>query len=231
MPTPSRRAAPPRRTPVPARWRHAPPVQARSRETTDLFARAAEDLLRTRPFEEVAVQDIVARAGRPIGSFYARFASKDALLPYLYQRYHDGLEALVRRHMARTDWKHVDFAGAVRAWVDLTLATYVERLWLIRALALFARLRPESLPEDLIARRRRVYDLAVTALLPHRTHIAHADPEAAIRFGVYVVTSVAREKLLFPEAPLSRITPITRRQLRAELVRVLHAYLTAEAPA
>ena len=52
---------------VPARWRHAPPAQARSRETVDRFAEAAEALLQTRPFEEITVQDIVRRAGRPIG--------------------------------------------------------------------------------------------------------------------------------------------------------------------
>jgi hypothetical protein len=114
--------------------------------------------------------------------------------------------------------------------VDITLAIYVERLWLIRALALFTRMRPESLPEDLVERRRQAYDVAVEALLPHRARIAHRDPEAAIRFAVFVVSSVAREKLLFPEAPLSRITPISRRALRAELVRVFFSYLVTEAP-
>lgn len=216
--------------PVPARWRHAPPAQARSRQTTDRFARAAEELLATRPFEEVTVQDIVRRAGRPIGSFYARFASKEALLPFLYQRYHDGLEPLFRRRLARVAWASLDLAGTVAALVDVILATYVERLWLLRALALWARQRPESLPADIVARRKQVYDIAVERLLPHRSHIAHADPGAAIQFGIFVVSSVAREKLLFAEAPLSRITPLTRRDLRDELVRVLHSYLTTRAP-
>lgn len=217
-------------TPVPTRWRHAPPAQARSRRTTDRFARAAEELLRTRPFEEVTVQDIVRRAGRPTGSFYARFASKDALLPFLYQRYHDGLEPVFRRRLARVAWTTLDLAEAVAAVVDAILATYVERLWLLRALALWARLRPESLPADIVERRKRVYDPAVEELLAHRARIPHADPAAAIRFGIFVVSSVAREKLLFAEAPLSRITPLSRRDLRDELVRLLHTYLTTRAP-
>jgi len=51
-----------------ARWRLAPPAQARSRETVDRFAQAAEELLRERPFEEIGVQDIARHAGRPGGA-------------------------------------------------------------------------------------------------------------------------------------------------------------------
>jgi len=40
--------------------------------------------------------------------------------------------------------------------------------------------------------------------------------------------SVTREKLLFADAPQSRLTPMSRKALRAELIRVVHAYLTCE---
>jgi AcrR family transcriptional regulator len=154
------------------------------------------------------VHDIVRRARRPIGSFYARFASKDALLPFLYQRYHDGLEPLFAARLGRIDWQALGFEEAVEELVDLLLGLYAERRWLIRALALFTRMRPESLPHDLVQRRRKVFDLAVEILMRYRTRIAHADPEGAIRFGVFLVSSVAREKLLFGDAPHSRVTPI-----------------------
>src|SRR5262249_33912422 len=140
------------------RWRCAPPVQARSRETVDLFARAAEELLRERSFEEIGVLDIVRRAARPIGSFYAPFASKEALLPCRYQRYHEGLETLVASRVALVPWASLSFARTVEAFVDLLIGLYDERRWLIRALALFARLRPEALPPDVVERRLRVYD-------------------------------------------------------------------------
>jgi hypothetical protein len=47
---------------------------------------------------------------------------------------------------------------------------------------------------------------------------------------VFLVSSVAREKLLFAETPHSRVTPVGRRAMRDELVRVLHSYLSGEAP-
>jgi len=221
---------PPARRRTATRWRLAPPVQARSRETVNLFARATEDLLRDRPFEEIGVQDIVRGAGRPIGSFYARFASKEALLPFLYARYHEGLEALIASRLDRVSWPKLGFERTIEELVDLILALYTERRWLIRALALFARTRPEALPADIVERRSRVYDPVVAVVLRHRARIAHPDPESAIRFGVFFVSSVAREKLLFADAPLSRVTPMGRRALRDELVRALRGYLAVEAP-
>ena len=229
MPQPSTRSHA-RRTRTTARWRCAPAIQARSRETVERFALAAEALLRTRPFEEIGVQDIARRAGRPIGSFYARFGSKEALLPLLYQRYHEGLESLVAARLGRVPWATLDFRHAVDAFAAFVIALYIERPWLTRALALFARTRPEALPGDLVERRRAVYAPLMDVLLRHRERITHPDPEAAARFVVFLAMSVAREKLLFAEAPQSRLTPLGRSALQAELSRVVHAYLTTEVP-
>jgi len=214
-----------RHPPVGARWRCIAPAQRRGHETIERFAIATETLLRTRPFEEISIQDVVRHAGRPIGSFYARFASKEALLPFLYQRYHEDLEPRFTARLARVAWDGLDLREATAALVDVLISQYTERRWLVRALALFTRNRPEALPEDLVERRRQVFDHAVRVLIRHRPCIAHDDADAAIRFGVYVVCAVAREKLLFGEAPHSRVTPMSRKTLRDQLVRTLHSYL------
>src|SRR5215831_11348657 len=169
-----------------ARWHCAPPAQARSRETVDRFALAAESLLRTRPFEEIGIQDIVRRAGRPTGSFYARFASKEALLPLLYQRYHDGLEALVAERLAGVPWATLNLERTADAFAEFVIAVYEERPWLIRALALFARTSPEALPQDMVERRRAVYEPLMSVLFRHRARITHPDPVAAVRFVVMI---------------------------------------------
>src|SRR5437867_10691217 len=115
---PSSRNARRRRPRVATRWRCALPAQARSRETIERFAQAAERLLRTRPFEEITVQEIVRRARRPIGSFYARFSTKEALLPFLYRRYHQGLEGLMASRLERVPWARLGFEQTVEALVE-----------------------------------------------------------------------------------------------------------------
>jgi AcrR family transcriptional regulator len=214
----------------PARYLSAAPSQERSKETMARFAQAAEQLLQDRPFEEISVQDIVQKAERPIGSFYARFKSKDALLPFLYQRYDAGLEDVFKTRLARHDWTALGFPETLEAIVDFVLGLYDDRRWLIRALALFTRLRPDSLPRDVVPSRRRLYEGVVAIVLRHEAKIRHEDKAAAVRFGLFLVESTAREKLLFAQAPHARVTPIGRKALRAELVRALHGYLTCEVP-
>lgn len=70
-----------------ARAKHRPPKQERSRETLDRILGAAESLLDGRPFDDISIDDIVNRADVSRSSFYARFESKEALLPLLYERY------------------------------------------------------------------------------------------------------------------------------------------------
>ena len=72
-----------------------PPRQQRSAATLDRIVKAAEDLFAERGFEAATVDDIVARAGSSKGSFYSRFADKQALLAYL------GGECLAR---AKATW-------------------------------------------------------------------------------------------------------------------------------
>src|SRR5882762_8864584 len=177
----------PRRRARAAHWTMAVPLQARSRDTVLRFAEAAEALLRDRPFERITIQDIVARAERPIGSFYARFKSKEALLPFLYERYDDSLARYLESRLGTVTWEHLDFADTVEALVGVLVGIYEERRWLLRALALFARQHPEALSGELVQRRRELYAGVARLLLRHRRRIVHPDPEAAVRFGIFMV--------------------------------------------
>ena len=66
-----------------------PPQQERSRRTLRRILSATERLLLKRPFEDIGVQEIVRAARTSVGSFYARFDDKAALLTALYERYDD----------------------------------------------------------------------------------------------------------------------------------------------
>lgn len=59
------------------------PTQQRSRETLDRIVRAAQVCLERAAWAEVTIQDICRAAPASVGSFYARFPDKDALLDHL----------------------------------------------------------------------------------------------------------------------------------------------------
>ncbi len=63
------------------------PRQARSQRTLDALLDAAQQLLADRPFHDINVNEIIARAGSSAGSFYARFPDKQALLHALHDRF------------------------------------------------------------------------------------------------------------------------------------------------
>ena len=54
--------------------------QTRSKATEEALARAARELLATRSFADIRVDEVARRAGISVGGFYARFQGKSALL-------------------------------------------------------------------------------------------------------------------------------------------------------
>src|SRR3982751_3401491 len=104
-----------------------PPLQDRSRRTLEKIGRAVEDLLATRSFDDISVADIARRARCSIGSFYARFASKDDLLPYLYERYDADLKPRIQARVAAIDWTSLSLRETVWLVVEHTVDMYVER--------------------------------------------------------------------------------------------------------
>lgn len=81
------------------------PRQAWSQETLERFLGATRALLEERPFEEITVADIVQRAGRTVGSFYARFEDKYAVLYELVQRLFDRIDDVARAFCDPVRWE------------------------------------------------------------------------------------------------------------------------------
>ncbi len=120
-----------------------PAKQDRSRKTQDRILRATEKLLRREQFEAISVRRIVEEAGTSIGSFYARFRDKHALLPVLYAEYEVQLqERLVRLQRCTANARSLETAAGyiVEHFVD----TYGEIPNLSRALYEYATRSPRT---------------------------------------------------------------------------------------
>lgn len=206
------------------------PLQLRSRETLERVAAATERLLEERTFEEITIGEILREARCSSGSFYARFGSKDALLPYLYERYDAQLRPRLEARLAGAPWAEMTFRDACATLVRGTLEMYLERRNLMRALALYARTHPDAFSDSFYQQRREVQELPLAVLRPFLAQVPHPAPEAALRMGFFVVACAAREKLLFGDAPHAAVTPVTVDGLTRELTHVLHSYLATPPP-
>jgi AcrR family transcriptional regulator len=202
-----------------------PSKQNRSRETQARILQATARLLGKEPFESISVRRIVIEAETSIGSFYARFRDKNALLSVLYAEYEMQLhERLVRLQESTADARSLEEVAQLigEHFVDM----YGEVPNLSRALYEYATRSPKtSEAKTLAVRRRKQYSFLLDALLSFRAEITHSDPVRAVDLGLYFVVVACRNRLLYPLAPQTRTLRISKMELKKELVRLLTGYL------
>jgi AcrR family transcriptional regulator len=101
-----------------------PPSQARSLATMERFVHATQELLEERPFEDITVADIVRRAERTVGSFYARFEDKDAVLRLLLDRLDTRIRDTVHAFCDPVRWEGAPVADFIAESVKLNVHAY-----------------------------------------------------------------------------------------------------------
>lgn len=204
------------------------PLQERSRRTLERLLDATERLLATRRFEEIAVEEIVRAARTSVGAFYGRFRDKEALLPALYARYDRALDARLAAAERRRTGQDLESAAA---WIAREfLRGYREQTNLMRALAIYARTRPEEIDVETRARRERQHALFTGALLAHRARIRHPDPERAVAQALFFAVAALRDKVLFGDSTHAAALALADGELVRACARLIVAYLTHEAP-
>jgi len=212
------------RTPT-SRSHHRPPLQERSRDSMNRILVAAETLLETRLLEDITLNDILKKARVSVGTFYARFSSREAMIPFLYDRYDRNVGEGAARVLAPERWSDLDLEARIELLLRYTVRLYRRNRGLVRALTLYARTRPEEVTGTQRKNRLDLYEAAAAILLERRSEMTHADPDRAVRFALFMAGSVFREKILNDQAPHPRAVPLTDRQLAIETTRAALAYV------
>lgn len=96
----------------------SPPRQARSRALMLALMERALEMLRTRSFDELSIADLCAEAGCTIGSFYARFESKEAFLRALQHVVVMDSAAAIRARVASPRFRALSLAEMVTRIVE-----------------------------------------------------------------------------------------------------------------
>jgi AcrR family transcriptional regulator len=203
-----------------------PPQQSRSARTLERIVEATEALLRTKSLDQITVREIVRRAKCPIASFYARFKSKDDLLPHLYERYDARVGPSLRSKLEAIDPSRLELDDAVEICVDLIVASYTRDKWLMREVALFARRNPAAIGTATRRARAGMHAQAAGFFRPFARKIKHKNAVRAAEVGIFLVASIARESILFGAAPHAAATALSAPTLRHTLVHTLHSFLT-----
>jgi AcrR family transcriptional regulator len=203
-----------------------PPRQLRSAATLDRIVRAAQDLLAQRGYDAVTVDDIVARAGSSKGSFYHRFADKEALLAYLAGECLARGKAMWAERLDPERLRGVSLKAVLAEFVRDLMADYRGSDGpVLRALITEAWHRPDGEFQRITDELDTHVRDALERLLRARSgEFAHRSPKRAARVGMLMVDATVREAVLFATdrgGPLA----VPDAQLRRELADAYAAYL------
>jgi AcrR family transcriptional regulator len=196
-----------------------PPSQARSQATMERFVQATRELLEERAFEDITVADIVTRAERTVGSFYARFEDKDAVLRLLLEQLDSRIREVVRAFCDPVRWDGSPVSDFVGESVKLNVHAYRRSAPLFRA-ALAAAATDAEFRE----RRRETMRFSAEAqkrfLLTRRAELACADPARASDAMFETISATLDHELLYgrftvtsPSTDGELIDDLTRRAL------------------
>jgi AcrR family transcriptional regulator len=203
------------------------PKQGRSKDTQEKLLSALESLLGERFFEQITIRDIALRAGLSPATIYRRFQNKEALLPILYERYDQSLEA-----WASSIWQgksleqHGDLKSRINWVVKEHVRFYKEFAPILRTVYIFNRLHGEILLPDVEVTRRDIYQAILDPVWEVLGQKAQRNltSEKARCFILILLTTI-NERLLFGGNKPSSILKLDEKVFVSELTMALKAYL------
>jgi AcrR family transcriptional regulator len=172
------------------------PRQARSEETLARFLDATAELLAERPFAEISVNDIVERAGRTVGSFYARFDDKWRVLRVLVEQVGAQLRSDAHDYWSVERWRGRSIDEVISDTVRAVLGAYREAGPVFHAAAIEA-------PADEGFRSVRLGVWIECAerfgevLTDHSAEVRHPDPARAGQLAMTALISTADLRLIY----------------------------------
>jgi len=208
---------------------YRPPRQQRSQESLERILDAAESLIRDRGFDSMTIAEVVQRSDSSVGSLYARFGNKLALLRAVQVRYHSRVESGIAAEFGvdrpRDETLEAAVARIVRVLSDYLLSEpELYRAFVVGAV-FDSQVRAQG--ERANAKRR---DAVARVLMDHSEEIKHPEPDVAVRWAYSNCMAVLRERITYGEgAELSG--GFADEATVLELTRTVTNYLVCERPA
>ncbi len=206
--------------------RPAAPRQERSRDKLERVLAATDALLCERLFEDIAMADIAAKAGVAVGTIYTRFRKKDDLLPALFARHDESVAATLRAFLEGLGRKRT-LRARIEGIVNFAVDYHLQHRGLLRALTMYVRAHPDSVPAKTFQEREGQYRAVGQAVVGDGRGILHKDPLQAVEFALALLNSVCREQLLFDEVSPLREHRSNLAAFKRRLTDTIHRDLAA----
>ena len=202
-----------------------PPQQPRSEATLERILAAAEDMLTDRSFNEASIAKIVKRAKSSIGSFYARFPNKEALLEHMIDRYHEELLQALSGELLTREWQRKGLETRMQSYVSYLVEGVYRHRGIMRARLLRNLLHPQSVPVHQTRSINTYMDRIRAFFMETADDICHTDKSAALDFALEFLDSFIATHFLLTNDTLESFRAIERDRLIQDLTRMALCYL------
>ena len=206
-----------------ARVGKIPAKQARSLRTVERIETAARELLQEHSWQTLTMASLAKAAGAHVGSIYARFESKEALLDHLDEVY--CREVIDLNCALLPKMEEMGFEDALATFIDGIARYHRKNSGLVRTLILETRIGDHP---SFHARSKRMNGTLqdVYKLLSNTgKHEGRSMPPEKIAWVFFLILSTVREAVLFPKG-LPRPTTSLQKQIQ-EITAMALAYLNA----
>lgn len=210
---------------VPLTWVHRP-HQDRSRKTQERLLDATEEIIRAKGIDAVTIPAVVHAAQSSVGSFYARFPSKAALLSVLHERVCEQSVATAEAALDPARWRSVATDDLVRTFVGFVVTVFRDRRSMMLAFTTTLAWEP-GFAERRARTAATIGRLFRTLLLERRSAIGHPHPERAIDMSLRAVTATLEQRNAFDASGLADVA-VEDAMLIDELSRLVLRYLDVE---
>ncbi len=201
----------------------SPPKQARSEETARRILDAAQALIERQGLAGLSIPEVVRRARSSTGSFYARFADKNALLAALEERFFQDVHRVLDELADLERWRGRPTRELVEACVAELLARLRQHARLVCAFA-FRSAHEATFATAVRRFHERLTDRMRVLLLSRRDEMTHPEPEVAVTLVLELAFTLMQSRVLLT-AREAAPGAMDDERLGRELSRMVLAYV------
>ena len=205
------------------------PCQQRSRDSQERILRAAEALIKSKGFEALTTAEVVRRSRTSIGTLYARFGDKTALLHAVQERVQTREEAVMRARLAKVNWDALSLEETVRQLLEIKRIATEGDDRLFEAFVVHGATDPVVRAQG-YRHKATIEGLEIEILMRHAGQIGHSDPEGAARVASRLAQAAQEEYVQRSLSGVSLPTAASPDLLLQRLADVIIAYLKSTQP-
>lgn len=193
------------------------PKQARSERRLREIIQALEELLDGRPFEEITIPDIAARAGCVPASIYARFKDKTSILVALHESIRDRQIAQIDESMRLERTEGLTLEESLFQIFRRLARYYSRHRHLMRPAFL---LGDAEIYERAAGNVRHAADrLQAIVQRKSRSNPGQID-DSQVELATRAVYALLQQRLVFQAIPIGQSTPNTDDEMAQQLTRI-----------